>query len=102
MRVPLQCAARSGVYVVRAHGLSPDPIQGVASLGVRPTISHGGRLMLEVHLLNCALNAYGKLTCIEFLEYLREEEKFPDLPTMIAAIDNDVQSARDYFALHGL
>ncbi len=102
VRVPLQCAARSGVYVVRAHGLAPEPINGVASLGVRPTISHGGRLMLEVHLLNCALNAYGKLTCIEFLEYLRDEEKFPDLPTMIAAIDNDVQSARDYFALHGL
>jgi riboflavin kinase/FMN adenylyltransferase len=77
-------------------------VNGVASLGVRPTISHGGRLMLEVHLLDCEFNAYGKLTCIEFLEYLRDEEKFPDLPTMIAAIDNDVQSARDYFALHGL
>ncbi len=102
MRVPLQCAARSGVYVVRAHGLAAQPIQGVASLGVRPTISHGGRLMLEVYLLDCQLDAYGKLTSIEFLEYLRDEEKFPDLPTMIAAIDNDVQSARDYFAFHGL
>ncbi|SHI04113.1 bifunctional riboflavin kinase/FAD synthetase [Pollutimonas bauzanensis] len=102
VRVPLQCAARSGVYVVRAHGLAAAPIQGIASLGVRPTISHGGRLMLEVHLLDCHLDAYGKLTSIEFLEYLRDEEKFPDLPTMIAAIDNDVQSARDYFAFHGL
>lgn len=102
VRVPLQCAARSGVYVVRAHDLAAEPVNGVASLGVRPTISHGGRLMLEVHLLDCQLNAYGKLTCIEFLQYLRDEEKFPDLPTMIAAIDNDVQSARDYFAFHGL
>lgn len=102
VRVPAQCAARSGVYVVRAYGLSDQPIQGVASLGVRPTISHGGRLMLEVHLLDCKINAYGKLVCIEFLEFLRDEEKFPDLPTMIAAIDNDAQSARDYFAFHGL
>ncbi len=102
VRVPTQCAARSGVYIVLAHGLDGQPLKGVASLGVRPTISQGGRLMLEVHLLDCLLNAYGKLTCIEFLEFLRDEEKFPDLPTMIAAIDNDVQSARDYFAFHGL
>ncbi|MDS1141315.1 bifunctional riboflavin kinase/FAD synthetase [Pusillimonas sp. SM2304] len=102
VKVPAQCALRSGVYFVRAHGLGPQAINGVASLGVRPTISHGGRLMLEVHLLDCSIDAYGKLTCVEFLEYLRDEEKFPDLPTMIAAIDNDAQSARDYFALHGL
>lgn len=102
VKVPAQCALRSGVYVVRAHGLGSDPINGVASLGVRPTISHGGRLMLEAHLLDSQLDAYGKLTCIEFLAYLRDEEKFPDLPTMIAAIDNDAQCARDYFALHGL
>lgn len=102
LRVPAQCAARSGVYVVRAHGLAPDPMRGVASLGVRPTVSHSGRLLLETHLLDSNVNAYGKLTCIEFLDYLREEEKFPDLPTMIAAIDHDAQNARDYFALHGL
>lgn len=102
LRVPAQCAARSGVYVVRAHGLAPDPMRGVASLGVRPTVSHGGRLLLETHLLDGNVDAYGKLTCIEFLDYLREEEKFPDLPTMIAAIDQDAQNARDYFALHGL
>ncbi|NYT70148.1 bifunctional riboflavin kinase/FAD synthetase [Pusillimonas noertemannii] len=102
IRVPSLCAARSGVYVVRAHGLDEQPLNGVASLGVRPTISDTGRIMLEVHLLDRRVDAYGKLTQIEFLQYLRDEEKFPDLPTMIAAIDNDAQSARDYFALHGL
>jgi riboflavin kinase/FMN adenylyltransferase len=102
VRVPPRCAARSGVYVVRAHGLGQAALNGVASLGVRPTVSQQGRLMLEVHLLDCAIDAYGKLTCIEFLAFLRDEEKFPDLPTMIAAIDNDAQGARDYFALHGL
>src|SRR5690606_18745311 len=96
------CAARSGVYVVRAHGLAEQPLNGVASLGVRPTVTDSGRIMLEVHLLDQHVDAYGKLTQIEFLQYLRDEEKFPDLPAMIAAIDNDAQSARDYFALHGL
>lgn len=102
IRVPTLCAARSGVYVVRAHGLADQPLSGVASLGVRPTVTDTGRIMLEVHLLDRHIEAYGKLTQIEFLKYLRDEEKFPDLPAMIAAIDNDAQSARDYFALHGL
>lgn len=102
LRVPAQCALRSGVYVVQVHGLGDKPMAGVASLGVRPTVSSGGRLLLEVHLLDRRVDAYGKLTCVEFLEYLRDEEKFPDLPTMIAAIEQDAQSARDHFAFHGL
>ncbi|MGE4368059.1 MAG: bifunctional riboflavin kinase/FAD synthetase [Burkholderiaceae bacterium] len=102
VRVPVHCALRSGIYVVQAHGLGDTPLPGIASLGVRPTVTHTGRLLLEVHLLDCSVNAYGKLVCIEFLQYLRDEEKFPDLPTMIAAIDNDAQGARDYFAFHGL
>ena len=102
IRAPDHCALRSGIYVVRAHGLGSEPLNGVASLGVRPTVADAGRLLLEVHLFDCSVNAYGKLTCIEFLQFLRDEEKFPDLPTMIAAIDNDARSARDYFAFHGL
>jgi len=102
IRVPQLCAARSGIYVARAYGLADQPINAVASLGVRPTVADGGHVMLEVHLLDCRIDAYGKLTRIEFLQYLRDEEKFPDLQAMIAAIDNDAQSARDYFALHGL
>ncbi len=100
--VPEHCAVRSGIYVVRAHGLGPKPLAGIASLGVRPTVQSQGRLLLEVHLLNSQLDAYGKLARIEFLEFVRDEEKFPDLDTMIAAIRNDAQRAQDYFAIHGL
>lgn len=102
IHVTPHCAARSGIYVVRAYGLHDQPIAGVASLGVRPTVTENGRLMLEVHLLNSQVDAYGKLVRIEFLKYLREEEKFPNLSTMITAIDTDVQNAKDYLALHGL
>src|SRR5690606_3465872 len=49
LRVPTRCALRSGVYVVRVHGLSDSPLPGIASLGVRPTVNKGGRLLLEVH-----------------------------------------------------
>ena len=102
VNVPQLCAARSGIYIVRAHDLAERPLNGVASLGVRPTIDNNGHVLLEVHLFDCRIDAYGKLTRIEFLKFLRDEATFPDLATMTAAIDNDAQQARDYFALHGL
>lgn len=102
IRVPAHCAARSGVYAVRVHGLDAKPLNGVASLGVRPTVQDGGQLLLEVHVPNAQLDAYGKLASVEFLTFLRDETKFPDLPTMIAAIEHDVRCAQDYFAIHGL
>lgn len=102
-RVPDNCALRNGVYIVRVHGLSADgPLPGVASLGVRPTVTQRGRRVLETHLLDCDVDAYGKLSSVEFIRFLRDEEKFPDLPTLVAAIDDDARRARDHFAFHGL
>ena len=102
LRVPEPCAARSGVYVVRVHGLDTHPLPGVASLGVRPTVTRDGTLLLETHILDRQVDAYGKLVCVEFLEFLRDEESFPDLTSLTAAIRQDAQGARDYFASHGL
>lgn len=102
LRVPPRCAVRSGIYVVRVHGLGDTPLPGIASLGARPTIEDAGRILLEVHVLDAAVDAYGKLVRAEFLHRLRDEEKFPDLPTLTAAIAQDERNARAYFAVHGL
>ncbi len=102
LRVVPRCAARSGIYVAQVHGLSERPLPAVASLGVRPTIEDRGRVLLEAHVLNETMDAYGKLVRVDFLHPLRDEEKFPTLPTLIAAMTQDTQNARAYFALHGL
>jgi riboflavin kinase/FMN adenylyltransferase len=102
MRVTPRCAARSGIYVVRVHGLAPQALPGVASLGVRPTVEDDGRILLEAHLFDINIDAYGKLVRVELLKHLRDEEKFPDLPTLTAAMHADAQNARAYFSLHGL
>lgn len=102
LRVAPRCAARSGIYVVRVSGLAGGPMAGVASLGVRPTVEDNGRVLLEAHLLDCQVDAYGKLIRVEFLQKLRDEEKFSDLPSLTAAIADDARRARAYFAVHGL
>lgn len=100
--VPTHCAARSGVYIVKLHGLGNAPLPGIASLGVRPTVADAGKLLLEVHILDRTLDAYGKLVNVEFLQFVRNEEKFPDVQTMLTAINDDAHRAREYFASHGL
>jgi len=102
VRIAPRCAIRSGIYVVRVHGLGDKPRPAVASLGVRPTVEDNGRVLLESHLLDGSVDAYGKLICVEFLHKLRDEEKFSDLPSLTAAIADDARHARAYFAVHGL
>lgn len=92
--------AVTGIFVVRVHGLGAQPIDGVASLGVRPTVTDHGQVLLETYLLNYHGNCYGKLLHVEFLKKLRDEEKFDDLPTLIKAIEQDVDNARAYFQEH--
>ncbi|RKP43576.1 bifunctional riboflavin kinase/FAD synthetase [Trinickia fusca] len=93
--------AASGIFVVHVHGIESEPLPGVASLGLRPTVDDSGRVLLEVHLLDWHGDAYGKLVRVEFLTKLRDEEKFADLETLTAAIARDVTQARAYFAALG-
>ena len=102
MRVTPRCAARSGVYIVKVFGLADQPLAGIASLGVRPTVEDDGRILLETHVLDARVDAYGKLVRVELLQHVRDEAKFPDLPTLTAAMHDDAKQARDYFAIHGL
>ncbi len=90
--------ALSGIFVVQVHGLAPEPLPAVASLGVRPTVENSGRMLLEVHVLDFNQSCYGKLVRVEFLAKLRDEEKFSDLDTLTAAIERDDQQARAWFA----
>jgi len=94
-----------GIFAVRTHGLSSQPLDVVASLGVRPTVEDAGRVLLEVHCLDwpagLGINgAYGKLVRVELLHKLRDEARFEGLPALTAAIRQDVEAARAFLATH--
>ncbi|HAT29572.1 MAG TPA: bifunctional riboflavin kinase/FAD synthetase [Janthinobacterium sp.] len=101
LRVPHR-PALAGVFIVQVHGLAEAPLAAVASLGVRPTVDDSGRVLLEVHLFDFAQSCYGKVVRVEFLEKLRDEEKYVDLPTLTEAIARDASAARAYFARRAL
>ncbi len=100
LRITHQRPALSGIFVVRVHGLALNPLPGVASLGMRPTVENDGRSLLEVHLFDYEEVCYGKLVRVEFLQKLRDITKFDDLNQLSGAIAQDVQQARNYFSQH--
>jgi len=90
-----------GIYAVRVHGVGGAAHDGVASLGVRPTIKSAGQAVLEVHLFKFPGELYRKHLRVDFLHKIRDEEKYPNLDALRAQIARDCDAARSYLAEHG-
>ena len=90
----------SGIFVVQVHAEGLGVLQGAASLGVRPTVRQDAKPVLEVHLFEFDQQIYGKHLRVEFLQKLRDEEKYPDVETLTRQIALDVEQARKWFERH--
>ncbi len=103
VRFPHPRPAAMGIFVVRAHGLADRPLDGVASLGRRPTVDDSGRVLLETHVLDWPPElgpegGYGKLVRVELLFKLRDEARYDSLGALAAAIGGDRDDARAWLA----
>ena len=87
----------SGIFAVTVSNINGRDLPGVASLGVRPTIkTTTAAPVLEVHLFDFDTQLYGRRIRVNFLHKLRDEAKFPDLPSLIAQIGRDVDEAKQF------
>ena len=86
-----------GIFVVEVFGLDKEPLQGVASIGTRPTVNET-KALLEVFLFDFDQDIYGRHIQVSFLKKLRDEEKFDSLEELVEKIHNDVEQAQAYFA----
>jgi riboflavin kinase / FMN adenylyltransferase len=89
------------------HGLSPEPLPGVANLGIRPSLDpadvNGGRVLLETYCLDWparlgAEGGYGKIVRVELLHKLHDELKYDGLESLQQGIAKDCEDARSFFA----
>lgn len=101
--------AASGIFVVRVHGLLATPLQGVANLGIRPSLDpndfNGGRVLLETHCLNWpaslgAEGGYSKIIRVELLHKLHDELAYDGMDALQQGIHRDCEDARTWFAAH--
>jgi len=91
----------TGIFAVRLHGAGREPLPGVASLGVRPTVKQGGTPVLEVHVFDFSSDLYRCHVRVEFLHKFRDEEKYADLATLTKQIALDVENTKAYFGRQG-
>jgi len=89
----------TGVYAVYATvEESGEKYHGVANIGVKPTVTGDARPSLEVHIFDFDGSLYHRHLTVEFLHKIRDEKKFDGIDALRAAIENDKQSARQYFS----
>ncbi len=82
-----------GVYAIQATW-NAKTYQGVANIGLRPTVSDAQQRVLEVHLFDFCANLYDSEIEVAFLSYLRPEKKFENKDALCAQIREDVGAAR--------
>lgn len=93
------CGLRHGIYAVRA-AIDGQVLEGVASFGRRPTFDNGAPL-LEVFFFDYAGDLYTRRADVEFVAWIRGEEKFDSLAALIARMDRDSAEARAAIAEAG-
>jgi riboflavin kinase/FMN adenylyltransferase len=88
-----------GVYVTAVHIPSFErTFTAVTNIGVRPTIYQDSLTTVESHLLDFTADLYREKVRLFFLRRLRDERAFDSTTELMAQIQRDVESARDYFA----
>src|SRR5690606_22371253 len=96
LALPPDCGLRHAIYAVRA-AVDGTVHAGVASFGRRPTFDNGAPL-LEVHLFDFRGDLYGRMMDVEFVAFLRPEERFATVEALIVQMDSDSVEARRLLA----
>ena len=77
-----------GVYAVYVY-VEGKKWAGMLNIGHRPTINNGNNVSIEVNILNFSEDIYHKEMRIEFVKYLRPEEKYGTIDELIAQMHKD-------------
>ena len=87
-----------GVYAVEVdleedNGQVRNIGNGVANIGIRPTVQNRG-VLCETHLFDRDLDLYDKRLLVRLKAFLRPEQKFSGIEELIDQIGLDAEKAR--------
>lgn len=89
----------TGVFAVRVENNdNGECYTGVASVGIKPTITDTPEPSLEVFIFDFSDNLYHQHLTVEFVQKIRDEQKFNGLEELKAAIEADKKKAREILA----
>jgi len=85
---------KTGVYVVQSE-IDKKIIYGMMNIGNRPTVN-GNHQTIEVHFFDFNQDLYHQKLNIELIYFLRDEEKFDTIDSLVHQLKKDEGIARDY------
>ena len=86
---------RHGVYACRAF-VGEKSYMAVCNVGSRPTVQ-GHQVRTETWLLDFSADLYGQNVTLEFLRFLRPEQRFGSLEELKTAVLLDAENTRKFF-----
>lgn len=86
---------KPGIYAVKFRDGAGILRDGVASFGVRPTVEEDGAPILETFVFDFKGDLYGQNCQVHLVSYLREEQKFDDLDSLVVQMKLDDAEARE-------
>lgn len=85
----------NGIYACRAW-LGGESRPAAVNVGVRPMFTPDlPAPVVEAHLLDFDGDLYGRPLRLEFVERLRDEEKYPSVDALVAQIQKDIARVRE-------
>ena len=87
---------RHGVYACRAY-VGQKSYMAVCNVGNRPTVE-GHQVRTETWLLDFDGDLYGQNVTLEFLYFLRPEQRFQSVDILKEAVLTDAENTRKFFA----
>ena len=86
---------RHGVYACRAY-VGQKGYMAVCNVGSRPTVQ-GHQVRTETWLLDFSGDLYGQAVTLEFLRFLRPEQRFQSVDVLKEAVLRDAENTRRFF-----
>ena len=85
---------KNGVYVVKST-IHKKIVFGMMNIGNRPTVN-GNHQTIEVHFFDFNQDLYHQNLTIELIYFLRDEQKFDGIDSLVSQLKKDEETARDY------
>jgi riboflavin kinase/FMN adenylyltransferase len=93
---PQQALPGNGIYATITQ-VNGKRFPSATNIGIRPTFGEGEKTV-ETHLLNYKGDLYGKDIRLEFVQKLRDEQRFPSSEELKAQIEKDVREVEAILA----
>ena len=84
----------NGVYVTRCR-LQERILYGITNIGTKPTVD-GRDVGVETYLFSFDEDIYGEEITVEFLHYVRKEQKFDSVAQLIEQMHRDAEFGMQY------